>query len=159
MSKNEETYNKQDLFQSGKAYPNSIFDQGEGSLPNTNYPYNGYPQGENFLVPSQPPAQNPSFLGNLPVKDIKNFVDRMGGIDGIRSMVNKMNSMFKSLQRMTPMIKLLMTSFSKAKTTDLEGHNYSRRRRRRRRRRKTSSKSKYNNSRPNSNQKSRTNKK
>lgn len=142
MSKNEETYNQQDLFPSGKAYRNSIFGPGESSLPNVSNPYSSFPPSGNFggnlPVPYQPPAQQASsFLGNLPIKDISAFVNRMGGIDGIMSMLNKVNAMFKSVQQMTPMIKLLMGSFSKAKTADAAPPAL--RRRRRRRRRSTSS--------------------
>jgi hypothetical protein len=161
MSKNEETYNKQDLFQSGKAYRNSIFGQGENSFPEQNpqnfqnpqsFPYNGYPQQEsNLPVPAQPPggqdssSSSPaSFLANLPVKDIKNVIDRMGGIEGVMNTMTKVNKMMQSFQQMAPMIKLLLGSFMKGKKTDSDDYSdsYRPRRKRRRRRRKTSSKRK-----------------
>jgi hypothetical protein len=150
MSKNQETYNKQDLFQSGKAYRNSFLGQGDDAPPNVNYPYSGgFPQsgtpegqwtpGANLPVPSQPAADPSSFLGKLPIKDIKNIVDRMGGIEGIMGMANKVNSMFKTFQQMAPMFKLLMGSFGKAKTANSRRSSYKRKRKPRSRRRSSSS--------------------
>jgi hypothetical protein len=83
-------------------------------------------------------------LSKLNFNEIKGFVDRMGGVDGIMNTVGKAQKMVATFQQMGPMLKLLMGSFgSKAATTDtddfdLEG--YSRKRRRRRRRRTTSGK-------------------
>jgi hypothetical protein len=44
---------------------------------------------------------------------IKTFVDRMGGIDGIIGTMGKMQKIFQSVQQMAPMMKLLMGSFLK----------------------------------------------
>ncbi|XEC95666.1 tyrosine protein kinase [Paenibacillus tarimensis] len=83
------------------------------------------------------PAKAGGFsLGNL--SELKNVIDRMGGIDGIVNTVSKMQKVFSSVQQMAPMVKLLMGSIGKkgavAKKDDDEWVPSKRRRRRRRRR-------------------------
>ncbi|RKN84046.1 hypothetical protein [Paenibacillus ginsengarvi] len=77
-------------------------------------------------------------LSNFNLKDIKSFVDRMGGIDGIVSAVGKVQKIVSNIQQMQPMIKLLMTMLPGKKAADDEAdeEKWSRPRRRRRRRRR-----------------------
>ncbi len=125
------------------------FGTGPNSMgyPSYNQPYTG---SQNMPVPYQPqqfqqPAQqlteqkstNP--LANLPIKDIKAIVDRVGGIDGIMNTVTKMQKLVNSFQSMGPMLKLLMGSFG-GKAATASGRATSNRRRRRRRRRPSSTK-------------------
>ncbi|WP_165279987.1 hypothetical protein [Paenibacillus protaetiae] len=58
-------------------------------------------------------------LANL--SDIKGFVDRMGGIDGILSSVTKFQKVISSVQSMAPLMKLLVGSFSSKKSDDNAG--------------------------------------
>jgi hypothetical protein len=46
---------------------------------------------------------------------IKGFVDRMGGIEGIVSSVGKVQKVMASFQQMAPMVKLVMGTFGKGK--------------------------------------------
>lgn len=153
MSKNLNSYHKQDLYRSGKAYQRSFMGQGQDAgqnLPesppqNAIQPYQGYsggmqngafngnPYEANLPVPiNQPEEKSSSFLDKLPIKDIKAIVEKMGGVDGIINMATKVNSMMKTFQEMSPMIKLLLASFLKSKTSKPKV----RRRRRKRRRSK-----------------------
>lgn len=101
-------------------------------------PLSYYNPGGGLSLPYEPQAKAASgFLSNLPLKDIKAFVDRMGGIEGIMNSMNKAQQIIKSVQQMSPMLKLLAGSFLKSKATNLEsddGDSYPRRRRRRKRR-------------------------
>lgn len=85
-------------------------------------------------------------LSNLPLKDIKGFIDRMGGIDGMLNMVTKMQKVIGTVQQAAPMLKLLMGSLvpSKAKTTDAVHDDIKEfaKRRKRRRRKKSSGRTK-----------------
>lgn len=136
MSKNQPDTNKQQGSEKKTTYvsPPNHARQPPGSLRPISYaerppgpPY-GYPgqwqqqlPTQHFPVPfqQQSPTQGTgSFLDKLPIKDIKGFVDRMGGIEGIMNMVTKVNSMMKTFQQMAPMLKLLFGSFTgKAATT------------------------------------------
>ncbi len=156
MSKNLNSYHKQDLYRSGKAYQRSFMGQGqdtgqnspESPPQNALQPYQGYsgamqngayngnqngnPYGANLPVPiDQPEEQSSSFLDKLPIKDIKAIVEKMGGVDGIMNMATKVNSMMKTFQEMSPMVKLLLASFLKSKTSNPKV------RRRRRKKRKS----------------------
>jgi hypothetical protein len=53
-------------------------------------------------------------LANL--NEIKGFVDRMGGIDGILSTVTKVQKVMASVSQMAPLVKVLMGSFGKKKS-------------------------------------------
>lgn len=88
------------------------------------------------------PAKGGGFsLGNL--NEIKGFVDRMGGIDGILNTMTKVQKVVGSVQQFAPLMKVLMGSFgskkgaaSTASDSGSDGGEWrppSRRRRRRRR--------------------------
>ncbi|MBB3111949.1 hypothetical protein FHS18_004017 [Paenibacillus phyllosphaerae] len=47
------------------------------------------------------------------IKDIQGIVERMGGLDGILSTVQKVQKVVSSVQQMTPLIKVLAGSFGK----------------------------------------------
>ncbi len=80
-------------------------------------------------------------LSKFNMNDIKNLVDRMGGIDGIMTTVGKAQKVVSTVQQMAPMLKLLMGSFgSKAAATDndtFDEEDYSPTRKRRRRRKRS----------------------
>lgn len=161
MDRNQPFQRKDDLYESGKAFRNSLFgggnsgnSGGSSTVPPQGTSFPGIPYGQEPYGPgwAQPPSQLPvpyqapakpssplGMLGNLPLKDIKSFVDRMGGIEGIMNTVTKMNSLMKNVQQMAPMIKLLMGSFFKSKTADSTSDLSPRRRRKRRRRGKSRS--------------------
>lgn len=139
----------EDLFESGKAYQNSWFGPDSsgspfaGGRPPGGHQH-GAPGGFGFQegpypVPYQQPgpaSANP--LSQLPIKDIKAFVDRMGGIEGIMNTMQKMNGLMKNIQQMAPMLKLLFGSFSgKSQTADFAQSHRTKRRRKRRRRAST----------------------
>jgi len=57
-------------------------------------------------------------LGNMANMDqIKGFIDRMGGIDGIVNSMGKVQKVMQGFQQMAPMVKLVMSSFGKNKGT------------------------------------------
>jgi hypothetical protein len=69
-------------------------------------------------------------LGSLNMNQIKGFVDKMGGIDGIVGTMTRVQKMVSSFQQMAPMLKLLMGSFgAKAAAKSVsKGKGYSRKR-------------------------------
>lgn len=69
-------------------------------------------------------------LGSLNMNQIKGFVDKMGGIDGIVGTMTRVQKMVSSFQQMAPMLKLLMGSFgAKAAANSVgKGKGYSRKR-------------------------------
>lgn len=69
-------------------------------------------------------------LGSLNMNQIKGFVDKMGGIDGIVSTMTRVQKMVSSFQQMAPMLKLLMGSFgAKAAAKSVgKGSSYTRKR-------------------------------
>lgn len=75
-------------------------------------------------------------LGNS-LNDIKGFVDRIGGIDGIVSTMTKVQKVVSSVSQMAPLIKVLAGSFGKKGASaaiaedDNEGSPPRRRKRRR----------------------------
>ncbi|MEI7027975.1 hypothetical protein [Paenibacillus sp. y28] len=77
-------------------------------------------------------------LSNFNMKDIKSFVDRMGGIEGIVESINKAQKLMNSVQQMAPMIKLLLPG-GKGKVASDDGDDYIPPRRRKRRRKKNGS--------------------
>jgi hypothetical protein len=119
------------------------FQPGEGGFPRpfTNgYPYPGVGSPYSNFLPSAPvnvtPASPASSGFNL--GQIKDLIDRMGGIEGVMANVTKVQSFIKNMQQMAPMFKLLLNSFgSKAATTNvnskLDGLPRPRRRQNRRR--------------------------
>jgi hypothetical protein len=73
-------------------------------------------------------------LGNFNLGQVKGFVDKMGGIDGIVGTMTRVQKMVSSFQQMAPMLKLLMGSFGGAKAAAnslKDGGGYSRKRTRR----------------------------
>lgn len=80
-------------------------------------------------------------LGNFNLGEMKQMIDRLGGIDGIMSTVTKLNKMMQTVQQMGPMLKLVAGTFlPKAATNDTDDdYSFGRRRRRRRKRRRINS--------------------
>ncbi|WP_168120346.1 hypothetical protein [Paenibacillus sp. HB172176] len=79
-------------------------------------------------------------LGTLPnLTEIKGFVDRMGGLDGILSTVTKVQKVMGSVTQMAPMVKVLMGSFGKKSISEDDENNSEWKPRRRRRRRRPAS--------------------
>ncbi|MFD1954850.1 hypothetical protein ACFSL6_11915 [Paenibacillus thailandensis] len=76
--------------------------------------------GELIEAVKEPGSKSLFSLANL--NEIKGFVDRLGGIDGILSTVTKFQKVFTSVQSMAPIVKMLMGAFggSKAATTSTE---------------------------------------
>ncbi|WP_052737002.1 hypothetical protein [Paenibacillus algorifonticola] len=77
------------------------------------------------LAESVAPAKGGAFsLANL--GEIKGFVDRLGGLDGILTTVTKVQKVMSSVSQMAPLVKVIMGSFGKkgaaddATTDDLE---------------------------------------
>ncbi|MOA43004.1 hypothetical protein D3C78_1651130 [compost metagenome] len=54
-------------------------------------------------------------LANL--GEIKGFVDRIGGLDGILSTMTKVQKVVSSVTQMAPLVKVLMGSFGKKSAT------------------------------------------
>ncbi|WP_442051834.1 hypothetical protein [Paenibacillus sp. 2TAB19] len=50
--------------------------------------------------------------------DIKGYIDRMGGIDGILTTVGKVQKVMSSVSQMAPLVKVLLASFKKSKDDD-----------------------------------------
>jgi|HigsolmetaAR203D_1030402.scaffolds.fasta_scaffold01175_8 hypothetical protein len=109
-----------------------------GSLQSSSWLGGGGWQGSGLPVPYSPsfPGQGGGGFGGFQMQELKNFIDRMGGIDGILNMLTKASKLMSTLQQMAPMLKLLLPFGSKAATNDLEIDDRPRRRRRRRRRSK-----------------------
>jgi hypothetical protein len=64
------------------------------------------------LVETTTPAKAGGF--NMPsLNEIKGFVDRIGGLDGILSTVGKVQKVVSSVSQMAPLVKVLMGSFKK----------------------------------------------
>ncbi|HEY0827541.1 MAG TPA: hypothetical protein VGE40_05565 [Bacilli bacterium] len=140
MTVNKHAQIKQMTYPSGPWGPSGqVFGS---AYPGVEAPFSYYTAGEGLPLPYEPQTKGASgFLANLPLKDIKAFVDRMGGIEGIMNSMNKAQQIIKSVQQMSPMLKLLAGSFLKSKSTDLAsdaGDSYPKRRRRRKRRRSSS---------------------
>jgi len=74
-------------------------------------------------------------LNGLNFNQIKGFVDRMGGIEGIMGTMGKVQKFVSTFQQMAPMLKVMFNSFGGGKvksTDDDEFVNLPRRRKRRR---------------------------
>jgi hypothetical protein len=78
----------------------------QGQLP---YPgINGFPgYGPSTALTNPSPTIGSSFNFG----QIKGFIDRMGGIDGVMGHVGRIQKFIQSIQQMSPMIKVLMGSF------------------------------------------------
>ena len=92
--------------------------------------YGADPYGMYF--PAAPKSPNP--LANLKFQDIKAWIDRMGGIDGILNTLNKVQRVMQTMQQFAPMLRLLIPRANSA-GADPDDEEYKPRRRRRRRRR------------------------
>ncbi|MCR2804530.1 tyrosine protein kinase [Paenibacillus soyae] len=96
------------------------------------------------IVPPQlpeTPAKKGFSLSNLTsmanLNEIKGFVDRMGGIDGILSTVTKVQKVVGSISQMAPMVKVLFGSFGKKSIAQDDENNVERKPASRRKRRRT----------------------
>ena len=81
-------------------------------------------------------------LNGFNFNNLRQMIDRMGGLDGLLENVGKMQKIMGSVQQMAPMIKLLLNTGKTAKATssmDRDDDFYVPRRRRRRRRRRSGS--------------------
>lgn len=71
---------------------------------------------------------------SLNIAQIKQVIDRLGGVDGIMETMGKVQKMVQSVQQMAPLVKVLMGSFGKKKkkgSNDSDGLAPLRRKRRR----------------------------
>ncbi|MHA6482748.1 hypothetical protein ACX1C1_12680 [Paenibacillus sp. strain BS8-2] len=97
---------------------------------------------QSSLLPAAPdsPAKPGFSLANLTkyanLTEIKGFVDRMGGLDGILSTVTKVQKVVGSVSQMAPLVKVFMGSFGKKSESTNSGSaqpSYSRPKTRKRR--------------------------
>ncbi|GAB2673700.1 hypothetical protein ACFQWB_09635 [Paenibacillus thermoaerophilus] len=78
-------------------------------------------------------------LGSFSMADVQNFMQRMGGIEGIVDKVGKAQRVLQSVSQMAPMIKIIFGLFGKDdKEEETEETKPPRKRKRRRRKRKLS---------------------
>ncbi len=73
-------------------------------------------------------------LANL--GEIKGFVDRMGGIDGILTTVTKVQKVVSSVSQMAPLVKVILSSFGKKSEDSSDDDDIEETRPKRKRRRK-----------------------
>ena len=112
----------------------------------SNYPSPQQQQISPFLTESQfsqylpeaVPAKSGSsnLLSNINFNQIKNVIDRMGGIDGVISTVKQVQKMVQTFQQFAPVLKMLIPKLGSKSKDDDEEDDYPRRRRRRRSRRR-----------------------
>jgi hypothetical protein len=98
--------------------------------------------GSSSALPAAAPSTGGGgLLNGLNMDQIKGFVDRMGGIEGIIGTMTKVQKFVGTFQQMAPMLKMLFSSFGagKVKSADL---NFNDRPVRRRKRRRTQSSAK-----------------
>lgn len=89
---------------------------------------------QSVQYPGLIPAQGAAKPGGLPnLADLKLIIDRMGGIDGILSTVQKVQKIVGTVQQFAPMIKLLAGSIGPKKASAASADSGSRPRRNRRR--------------------------
>jgi hypothetical protein len=90
-----------------------------------------------------PLGQNVGGTGGLlgSLGNIRQLIDRMGGLDGVLENVSKIQKIMNTVQQMAPMMKLLMNNGKSATAASKwdETDEYVPRRRRRRRRRRSGS--------------------
>jgi hypothetical protein len=124
--------------------PTQYYGQG-GDFPGVGQVTPFYPDAHNSFQPAVVKPESNNLLSGLSgfnFKDIKGFVDRMGGIEGVMSTLTKVQKTMQTFKQMAPMLKLLIPKLSGAESASLDDDDaYYRRRRRRRRgkRRKGSS--------------------
>ncbi len=67
------------------------------------------------------PGSFSSLLGNI--GGIRQWIDRMGGIDGVLANVSKMQKLMGTIQQMAPMMKMLMSGWGAAKANAINKNN------------------------------------
>jgi hypothetical protein len=92
----------------------------------------GFPFGQQPVPFGQSAAGGTGFS----LQEIKNVIDRMGGIDGVLNMLQKASKVMQTVQQMAPMLKLLVGSFGKKASTAVNDEGDAPRVRRRRKRRR-----------------------
>ena len=93
-------------------------------------PFFGPPSFVNPTV--LPPGGGPS--KSFALSDIKNMIDRMGGIDGILSGIGKFQKFMSTMQQLAPLLRLFIGSSASTKSTSLGAASQGVKRRRRPRR-------------------------
>lgn len=91
-------------------------------------------QYSSFLPAVTEPAKSGSGLfSGFNLGQIKTFIDRMGGIEGVLDTVSKVQKVMQSVQQIAPMIRLLMPKLSNSDDDEYFEEDVQPRRRRRRR--------------------------
>lgn len=99
-------------------------------------------------APAAPSSGGSSgLLSNFSMNDIKGFIDRMGGVEGILSTVGKVQKFAQTFSQFAPMVKLLIPKLG-ASNNDDDDYSYRPRRRRRRRGGRSGGRSSYGGYRP-----------
>lgn len=80
----------------------------DAASPTELIPYS--PPSETVIEASAAPAAKSGGLSLPNLNEIKGFIDRMGGIDGIMATVGKVQKVMQGVQQFAPMAKLLMGS-------------------------------------------------
>ncbi|WP_051217401.1 hypothetical protein [Paenibacillus assamensis] len=76
-----------------------------------------YQAPEAAVTPAAPAdTTTPSKKSNFNIGDIKGFIDRMGGIDGLVSTMQKVQKVVQGFQQIAPVAKLLVGSFASGKS-------------------------------------------
>jgi hypothetical protein len=70
------------------------------------------------LVEAAPAITKTGGFSLASLGDIKGYIDRMGGIDGILTTVGKVQKVVSSVSQMAPLVKVLLASFKKSKDDD-----------------------------------------
>lgn len=117
--------------------PSTYYGQGS-DIPGVGQVSTFFPEVQNPYLPAVAQSASSNPFSNFSFKDIKGFVDRMGGIEGIMGALTKVQKTMQTFQQMAPMLKLLIPK-GKAAATSLDDDDVYYRRRRRRRRRRVSS--------------------
>ncbi|MBP1995805.1 aminotransferase [Paenibacillus eucommiae] len=102
----------------------------------------GFPQGVSGLpVPYEGgtalgtgASTGSGILNGLNFNQIKGFVERMGGVEGIVGTMTKVQKVMSSFQQMAPMLKVLFNSFTGGKAKTAEKFRYGKLPKRRRKR-------------------------
>ncbi|MBH5319021.1 hypothetical protein I6N90_14540 [Paenibacillus sp. GSMTC-2017] len=64
-----------------------------------------------------------NLVSHANITEIKGFVDRMGGLDGILSTVTKVQKVVSSVTQIAPLVKVFMGSFGKKSSSSEESKN------------------------------------
>lgn len=95
------------------------------------------PIGPSSFTPAAPSSSASNLLSNFSMNDIKGFIDRMGGVEGILNTVGKVQKFAQTFSQFAPMVKLLIPKLGASKSDDADDDDYGYRPRRRRRRRRS----------------------